>query len=66
MKLVCEEDGQKPSVGGVLQTQALSLLVLTSMDLTLCEDLQEQEATGRVRCGNDQVVGPGAKDMFVG
>lgn len=66
MKLVCEEDGRKPSVRGVLQTEALSLSVLTSMDLILCEDLQEQEATGRVRCGNDQLVGPGAKDMSVG
>lgn len=43
-----------------------SLLVLTSKDLTLCEEMQEQEAIGVVKCGNDPVVSAGAREVCVG
>ena len=64
--MVCEEDGQKPSVRGTLQTWVLSLWVLTSKDLILCEKVQKQEATCTVKRGNDQVVGPGASEALAG
>lgn len=50
-ELACEEEGQKPSVRGYLQTSGLSLLVLISRDLILCEEMQKQEAVAMVKCG---------------
>lgn len=47
-------------------TLQFSLLVLTSKDLTLCEEMQKQEAIGVVNCGNDPVVSAGARDVCVG
>lgn len=43
-----------------------SPLALTSKDLILCEQMQKQEVIGMVKCGNDQVVGPGAMEVCVG
>lgn len=43
-----------------------SLLVLTSKHLTLCEEMQKQEAIGMVKCGNDPVVSAGASEVCVG
>lgn len=51
VKLACEEESQKPSVRGYLQTSGLSLLVLISRDLILCEEMQKQEAVAMVKYG---------------
>lgn len=46
-------------------TLQFSLLVLTSKDLTLCEEMQKQEAIGVVKCGSVE-VSAGAREVCVG